>query len=285
MVIALPRPPRPGGSLEFPCSAFTSPVQSSHGFGERRASCLDVEGRQHSGGRRSAVWRTREISSNHFVDRVEIRDSSNEIEDSDDALPTATFVAEDFEPKGSSDEDRAAHREGHEELRNYDKKRKCIVCEVCGKKYLYKIFLTKHMRVHTKDKLYSSNLVAHMRVHTKEKPYSCEICEKAFSHKHSLVLHMRVHTNEKPYSCEVCERAFSREHSLVLHMRIHTKEKPYRILSLQEICEEPLYQRRHRTVGQIGRELSWKTLTLTKACNLFSRFMAKTEEKAAMLFA
>ncbi|XP_042855473.1 zinc finger protein 568-like [Penaeus japonicus] len=201
---------------------------------------------QHSGGGRSAVWRAKEITSNHFNEREEIRygnlkdneardevseattdlgfpfyrdlkqedferDSSNVIEDSNDALPAAPFVAEDFGPKGSSDEDQAAHREGHEELRNYDKRTKSFVCEVCGKKFLCKSYLTKHMRVHTKEKL-----------------YSCEVCEKTFSHKRNLVKHIRVHTKERPYICEVCEKAFSQKQhlkqNLVRHMRVHARQ-------------------------------------------------------------
>ncbi|XP_042855476.1 zinc finger protein OZF-like [Penaeus japonicus] len=140
------------------------------------------------------------------------RDSSNVTEDSNNALPTAPFVAEDFGPKGSSDEDQAAYRESNEELlhRKNDEKRKGLVCELCGKKFLSK-----------------SKLKTHMRVHTKEKPYSCEVCEKTFSQKQHLVTHMRVHTEEKPYSCEVCKKAFSQKPSLLTHMRAHTKEKPY----------------------------------------------------------
>ncbi|XP_042867070.1 zinc finger protein 271-like [Penaeus japonicus] len=126
------------------------------------------------------------------------RDLSNVIEDSNDALSAAPFVAEDFGPKGSSDEDQAAHREGHEDLpQRKSEKRKCVVCEVCCKKFRYK-----------------SKLTTHMRVHTKEKPYSCDVCEKAFSWKKDLVNHMRVHTKEKPYRCEFCEKTSSRKSDL-----------------------------------------------------------------------
>ncbi|XP_042857518.1 zinc finger protein 35-like [Penaeus japonicus] len=134
-----------------------------------------------------------------------IRDSIIVIEDSNDALPAAPFVAEDFGPKGSPDEDQVARREGNAELplRNCDEKRKCFVCEVCGTKFLKKSKLKTHMKDHAKEKSYrcfsqKSYLVVHMRVHTKEKPYRCEVCEKGFSQKSHLVVHMRVHTKEKP---------------------------------------------------------------------------------------
>ncbi|XP_042893636.1 zinc finger protein 214-like [Penaeus japonicus] len=137
---------------------------------------------------------------------TEETDSIIVIEDSNDALPAAPFVAEDFGPKGSPDEDQVARREGNAELplRNCDEKRKCFVCEVCGTKFLKKSKLKTHMKDHAKEKSYrckKSYLVVHMRVHTKEKPYRCEVCEKGFSQKSHLVVHMRVHTKEKPYRC------------------------------------------------------------------------------------
>ncbi|XP_042857292.1 zinc finger protein 271-like [Penaeus japonicus] len=128
--------------------------------------------------------------------------------------------------------------------------------------------LVMHMRVHTKEKPYKcEDLVRHMRVHTKEK-YGCEICEKTFSLKPDLVKHMRVHTKESPYNCEVCEKAFSWKQALVRHMGVHTNEKPY-------ICKRFV---KNLFTGEgipLYGKLSWKTLTLTKARNLFSRYMAK----------
>ena len=58
---------------------------------------------------------------------------------------------------------------------------KVHVCEVCGKKCLYKSYYERHMRIHTG-----------------ERPYVCPTCGKAFAQQSALNSHKVIHIRNMP---------------------------------------------------------------------------------------
>ena len=82
--------------------------------------------------------------------------------------------------------------------------KKSFKCDVCD-------YTTTH----------KSHLTRHSRIHTKERPYKCDICDYAAAQKGNLATHLRIHTKEKPYKCDVCEYTAVQKVHLIKHSKTH----------------------------------------------------------------
>ncbi|XP_053567229.1 oocyte zinc finger protein XlCOF7.1-like isoform X2 [Bombina bombina] len=112
------------------------------------------------------------------------------------------------------------------------------LCSECGKCFLKKSQLLKHLKNHTGENPFScpicgkffnhkKNLVAHQKIHTGEKGFSCFYCGKCFNQKSNLITHQKIHTGEKRFSCSDCGKCFNQKTHLLSHQKMHTGEKGF----------------------------------------------------------
>ncbi|CAB3252193.1 unnamed protein product [Arctia plantaginis] len=136
-------------------------------------------------------------------------------------------------------------------------------CSYCGKAFVRRDHLTRHMKTHTSKELVKCNLSilpelkpleqgssdaeensrdyrSNGKVKFKKcvkskttdtyvnKPYACRYCRKDFARRAHLVRHMYSHTGEKPLKCNLCEKSFTSKPSLANHIvQNHTHKKPF----------------------------------------------------------
>ncbi|KAK9509161.1 hypothetical protein O3M35_006539 [Rhynocoris fuscipes] len=126
-------------------------------------------------------------------------------------------------------------------------------CHECGKSYLVKSSLERHIRVlhsygnslqcpQCEAKFPDKGALArHMYTHTGLKPYSCPVCKQEFSRKYHLVRH-NLQTGcdgreRAAYPCQVCGREFTRKDNLREHLRAHAGQTKRKKKYICESCE------------------------------------------------
>lgn len=77
----------------------------------------------------------------------------------------------------------ASHMKKHKNKQNQAE----FVCDTCGKRFLKKCILKRHLSMH-------------------EKKYKCDECSKSFARRDQLVAHAYSHKDKKPYVCSYCKK-------------------------------------------------------------------------------
>ncbi|KAL6036316.1 hypothetical protein STEG23_000752 [Scotinomys teguina] len=73
-------------------------------------------------------------------------------------------------------------------------------------------------RKYQRNKDFRNLILEHFKFKSGKRPHQCQICKKAFKHKHHLIEHSRLHSGEKPYQCDKCGKRFSHSGSYSQHM-------------------------------------------------------------------
>ncbi|XP_076449055.1 uncharacterized protein LOC143285557 [Babylonia areolata] len=122
------------------------------------------------------------------------------------------------------------------------------VCPHCGKVYISKVHLQRHISVDhlgIKDYRYKCDqcgaqffeniqLRDHIAYHHEGiQIYTCKYCNKGFNCRPTMVRHERKeHTNYLPYKCKHCSQGFPEKSKLVAHEMTHTGMSPHKC----EVC-------------------------------------------------
>lgn len=81
----------------------------------------------------------------------------------------------------------------------------CCMYEDCGKEYLSKQNLKRHINIS----------------HLLKKQSKCPLCGKTFLNSINLKEHYLIHSNSKPYRCSICNLRFRHKSKLGSHKRLH----------------------------------------------------------------
>ncbi|XP_067635464.1 zinc finger protein 91-like [Eurosta solidaginis] len=152
----------------------------------------------------------------------------------------------------------------HEEGKQLKQQGNELDCDICGKCFSRKSYLSHHKRIHSGEKPYKcdicemrfahlSRVPVHMRTHTGERPYKCKYCGSIFKHINVLHRHLRMHLGVNIYRCKFCPLAFPVASELRLHLTSHKNEDPNtRERNMTALKEEEAKLKQQILEGKLG---------------------------------
>ncbi|XP_008285369.1 gastrula zinc finger protein xFG20-1-like [Stegastes partitus] len=224
---------------------------------------------------------TEERSSDSLEIEVSEEDGEDDTEEEEDWQEPLSVSDPDSEDSDNKWKGTSAPESGANCDVGCDTEKKLFSCSECGKQFLYKGSLQKHMASHSGKSSSSCSIMeekidSQMRVQKGEKPFGCDVCGKRLKYQHNLKTHMTVHTGEKPFGCDVCGQRFSRNTYLETHMSVHTGEKPFSCNICEKRFRNQYYLNRHTSVHAGEKEKPFNCSVCGK------RFMGKTSFKTHM---
>ncbi|XP_059617586.1 zinc finger protein 626-like [Phlebotomus argentipes] len=188
------------------------------------------------------------------MDQVDqVMDIKKEIEDSDCYEPRDEFIDSEIVKEEYDIQDETSNLVTKKIDAQEEEQHECPLCE---KVYQSAHSLGVHFNIHNcrdkkflyrksykcgicgKDFMNKSSLLRHITIHSNVRNFECALCSKKFKSKQNIGRHMKIHT-QRPQPCPQCKNILKNLISLKYHVKFHCQvTKHLRQKGICTICNK-----------------------------------------------